>query len=48
MIMLDVQGEDGFIFADEAIANRIAKTLTRAVELCGGGNKDPRSTDTVR
>jgi hypothetical protein len=41
MIMLLPQGEDGFVFADEVLANRIAKTLTRAVELCGGGNKQP-------
>jgi hypothetical protein len=26
---------------DEALANRVAKALTHAVELCGGGNKDP-------
>jgi hypothetical protein len=37
----DKAGEYGFVFADEVLANRIAKTLTRAVELCGGGNKKP-------
>ena len=37
----DKTGEYGFIFADEEIANRIAKVLTHAVELCGGGNKEP-------
>jgi hypothetical protein len=37
----DKTGEYGFIFADEGIANRIAKVLTHAVELCGGGNKEP-------
>lgn len=26
---------------DEGLANRVAKALTHAVELCGGGNKDP-------
>ncbi len=26
---------------DESLANRIAKALVHAVELCGGGNKDP-------
>jgi hypothetical protein len=35
----DKTGEYGFIFADEEIANRIAKVLTHAVELCGGGSK---------
>ena len=40
MIVLIPEGEDVFAFADEVIANRIAKTLTRAVELCGG-NKQP-------
>jgi hypothetical protein len=34
----DLNGQYGFIFADEEIANRIAKVLTHAVELCGGGN----------
>jgi hypothetical protein len=29
----------GLIFADEVIANRIAKGLTHAVKLCGGGEK---------
>jgi hypothetical protein len=37
----DKTGEYGFIFADEEIANRIAKVLTHAVELCGGGSKKP-------
>jgi hypothetical protein len=31
----------GFYFPDEDMANRIAKALTHAVELCGGGSKDP-------
>jgi len=30
-----------FPFTDAALADRIAKALTHAVELCGGGNKDP-------
>jgi len=28
-------------FSDEEMADRIAKALTHAVELCGGGNKEP-------
>jgi hypothetical protein len=28
-------------FSDEDIANRVAKALNHAVELCGGGRKDP-------
>jgi hypothetical protein len=28
-----------FIFADEEMANRVAKALVHAVELCGGGSK---------
>lgn len=31
----------GFSFRDEQTANRIAKAITHAVELCGGGNKEP-------
>jgi hypothetical protein len=31
----------GFYFLDEDVANRIAKAMVHAVELCGGGNKDP-------
>jgi len=30
-----------FSFRDEQTANRIAKAMQRAVELCGGGSKDP-------
>jgi len=30
-----------FVFADSNLADRLAKALTHAVELCGGGNKDP-------
>ena len=33
--------ERSFRFYDESLANRIAKALVHAVELCGGGNKDP-------
>jgi len=29
------------VFSGEELANRVAKALTHAVELCGGGNKDP-------
>jgi hypothetical protein len=30
-----------FPFIDPTLADRVAKALTHAVELCGGGNKDP-------
>jgi hypothetical protein len=30
-----------FPFTDADTANRVAKAMVRAVELCGGGNKDP-------
>jgi hypothetical protein len=33
--------EISYSFDSEETANRIAKALTHAVELCGGGNKDP-------
>jgi hypothetical protein len=33
--------ENAFLFSDEEMADRIAKALVHAVELCGGGNKDP-------
>ena len=36
----DSQG-NGFYFPSEEMANRVAKALVHAVELCGGGNKDP-------
>jgi len=29
------------VFSDEELSNRVAKALTHAVELCGGGNRDP-------
>ena len=28
-------------FIDSSIADRVAKAMTHAVELCGGGNKEP-------
>ncbi len=34
-------GHHTISFYDEAMANRVAKALVHAVELCGGGNKDP-------
>jgi hypothetical protein len=34
-------GNHTISFYDEAMANRVAKALVHAVELCGGGNKDP-------
>lgn len=30
-----------FDFTDEDMANRVAKAMVHAVELCGGGNKEP-------
>jgi len=33
--------EDQLYFRDEEEAQRMAKAMVRAVELCGGGNKDP-------
>jgi len=33
--------EDQFYFQAEEAAQRMAKAMVRAVELCGGGNKDP-------
>jgi hypothetical protein len=32
---------DNLHFRDEETASRLAKALTHAIELCGGGNKDP-------
>jgi hypothetical protein len=41
-IVADTSGkEDMLTFRDEETANRLAKALLHAVELCGGGNKDP-------
>jgi hypothetical protein len=37
----DVRWSNAFAFFDEELANRVAKALLRAVELCGGGNKEP-------
>ena len=48
MIVLIPEGEDVFAFADEVIANRIAKILTQAVKLCGGGSsKQPLKPETA-
>jgi hypothetical protein len=33
--------ENHFLFTDEDTANRVAKAMVHAVELCGGGDKDP-------
>jgi hypothetical protein len=32
---------NGFFFPSEELANRLAKAMLHAVELCGGGSKDP-------
>jgi hypothetical protein len=34
-------GVQDLYFYDEALANRVAQALLHAVELCGGGNKEP-------
>jgi hypothetical protein len=34
-------GMHAFGFFDESLANRVAKALVHAVELCGGGSKEP-------
>jgi hypothetical protein len=34
-------GVNQFALYDESLANRIAKALVHAVELCGGGSKEP-------
>ncbi len=31
----------GFPFTDDDLADRVAKAMVHAVELCGGGNKEP-------
>ena len=31
----------GFPFTDPDLADRVAKAITHAIELCGGGNKEP-------
>jgi hypothetical protein len=33
--------ENAFLFSEEEMANRVAKAMVHAVELCGGGNKEP-------
>ena len=42
-LIIAKQKEGGryFYLYDESLANRIAKALVHAVELCGGGSKDP-------
>jgi len=35
------RGEIQFLFYDETLSHRVAKALQHAVELCGGGNKEP-------
>jgi len=34
-------GTNNFYFPDEDTANRVAKAMIHAIELCGGGDKDP-------
>jgi hypothetical protein len=33
--------ENWFPFTDADLADRVAKAITHAIELCGGGNKEP-------
>jgi hypothetical protein len=33
--------EQSFVLYDESLGNRVAKALVHAIELCGGGSKDP-------
>lgn len=33
--------ENAFLFSEEEMAGRVAKAMVHAVELCGGGNKEP-------
>jgi hypothetical protein len=41
-VVKDLPGStDYYKFRDEETANRVAKAMTHAVELCGGGNNDP-------
>ncbi len=35
----DIKGGNSFDFSDEQMANRVAKAMVHAVELCGGGAK---------
>lgn len=35
------KGHMGLFFQDASLADRVAKAITHAVELCGGGNKEP-------
>jgi hypothetical protein len=37
----DEGSQDAFLFSKEDMANRVAKAMVHAVELCGGGSKDP-------
>jgi hypothetical protein len=35
----DTKGTNDFLFLDEELANRVAKAMVHAVELCGGGSQ---------
>lgn len=39
--MFSSKPETGFIFYDADLADRVAKAINHAVELCGGGSKEP-------
>ena len=42
LIVRRAKGIDNvFLFSDEEMAGRVAKAMLHAVELCGGGNKEP-------
>jgi len=36
-----IEKEYTFVFREEETADRVAKAMVHAIELCGGGNKDP-------
>jgi hypothetical protein len=41
LVLRQPHGEDyTFRFTDANLADRVAKAILHAVELCGGGNKD--------
>jgi hypothetical protein len=45
VFMLDIRKSEDtewyFYFYDEDLANRVAKAVVHAIEICGGGNKSP-------
>lgn len=41
VVLIQPHGKHAFPFTDPEIADRVAKAFNHAVELCGGGNKEP-------